>query len=187
MQNPRLASRYAKSLIDLAMEQNTLEPTLQDVQLIDATIRSSRELSIMLNSPVIKADKKVGVINAVFGSRLSPLTHSFVKLLTEKGREASLAEITTAFISQYKEMKQISTVKLITAAPVSEQVKESIRQKVAASMPGRTVEMSTEVRQELIGGFVLEMGDRLVDASVRRDLADIRKQFMKNLYVQSIR
>jgi F-type H+-transporting ATPase subunit delta len=187
MQNPRLASRYAKSLMDLAVEQNALEQTLQDVQLIDATIRSSRELAVMLRSPIIKADKKEAIMTAVFGAKLNPLTNSFVKLLTDKGREANLAEIASAFISQYKEMKNISTVKLITAAPINEQVKESIRQKVASAMPGKTVEMSTEVRQELIGGFVLEMGDRLVDASIRRDLADIRKQFTQNLYVQDIR
>jgi F-type H+-transporting ATPase subunit delta len=187
MQNPRLASRYAKSLIDLAIEQSALEPTLPDVQLIDATIRGSHELAAMLRSPIIKADKKQAILKAIFGAKLGPLTSSFVKLLTDKGREPNLAEIASSFISQYREMKNISMVKLITAAPVSEQVRESIRQKVAAAMPGRAVEMSTEVRAELIGGFVLEMGDRLVDASIKRDLNDIRKQFMQNLYIPNIR
>ncbi len=187
MQNPRLASRYAKSLIDLAQEQHSLEETLQDVQIIDATIRASREFGNMLRSPIIKADKKQAIFDAVLGGNIGTLTRAFVKLLTEKGREANLAEIASAFISQYREMKNISMVKLITAAPVSEQVKESIRQKVAAAMPGRQVEMSTEVKAELIGGFVLEMGDKLVDASIRRDLADIRKQFLQNLYIQNIR
>lgn len=187
MQNPRLASRYAKSLIDLAIEQNALDQTLQDVQRIDATIRGSRDFASMLRSPIIKADKKQAILDAVFSGKLNPLTASFVKLLTDKGREANLGKIAGSFISQYREMKSISTVKLITATPVSEQVKESIRQKVAAAMPGKTVEMSTEVRAELIGGFVLEMGDRLVDASIKRDLHDIRKQFLQNLYIQNIR
>jgi F-type H+-transporting ATPase subunit delta len=187
MQNPRLAARYAKSLIDLALEQNALEETLQDVQYIDAAIRSSREFAVLLRSPIIKADKKQAIFDTIFAGRIGTLTRSFVKLLTEKGREANLAEIASAFISQYRAMKNISMVKLITAAPVSDQVKESIRQKVAAAMPGKSVEMSAEVREELIGGFILEMGDKLVDASVKRDLADIRKQFLQNLYVQNIR
>jgi F-type H+-transporting ATPase subunit delta len=187
MQNPRLASRYAKSLIDLAVEQNALEQTLQDIRLVDATIRASRELAAMLRSPVIKADKKEAVIDAVFGAKFGPLTRAFVKLLTDKGREASLAEIATSFMAQYRVMKNISSVKLITATPVSDPVKEGIRQKVAAAMPGQTVEMTTEVKPDLIGGFVLEMGDKLVDASIRRDLGDIRKQFTQNLYVQNIR
>lgn len=187
MLNPRLASRYAKSLLDLAVEQNSLEATLQDVQLIDTTIRGSRELSAVLKSPVIKADKKDAIVEAVFGTKLSPLTRAFVKLLTTKGREGTLGEMATDFMSQYRTMKNISQVKLVTAAPVSEQVKESIRQKVAAAMPGQSIELTTEVKPELIGGFVLEMGDKLVDASIKRDLNDIRKQFMQNLYIQNIR
>ncbi len=187
MQNPRLAARYAKSLLDLAVEQNSLEATLRDVQLIDATIRGSREFAAVLKSPVIKADKKDAIVEAVFGTRLSPLTRAFVKLLTTKGRETTLGEMAGAFMDQYREMNRISQVKLITAAPVSEAVREGIRQKVAAAMPGQSIEMSTEIRPELIGGFVLEMGDKLVDASIKRDLQDIKKQFSQNLYVQAIR
>lgn len=187
MQNPRLAARYAKSLLDLAVEQKSLDATLQDVQTIDATIRSSRELAAVLKSPVINADKKDAIVEAVFGSKLSPLTRAFVKLLTSKGREGTLAEMAASFMSQYREMNNISQIKLVTAAPVSDAVKEGIRQKVAASMPGQSVEMTTEVHPELIGGFVLEMGDKLVDASIRRDLNDIKKQFTQNLYVQNIR
>ena len=187
MQNPRLAARYAKSLLDLAVEQNSLEATLQDVLTIDAAIRGSRELAVLLKSPVVKADKKNAIVEAVFGTRLNPLTRAFVKLLTAKGREGTLAEMATSFMSQYRVMKHISPVKLVTATPVHDTVKESIRQKIAASMPGQSVEMTTEVRPELIGGFLLEMGGSLVDASVKRDLQDIKKQFTGNLYVPNIR
>lgn len=187
MLNPRLASRYAKSLIDLAVEQNSLEETLKDVQLMDSTIRSSSEFASVLKSPVIKADKKDAIIDAILGQRMSILTKSFVKLLTAKGREGTLAEMATSFLSQYRTMKHISQVTLITAAPVSEEVKESIRSKVALAMPGQSVELSTKVDPDLIGGFVLELGDKLVDASIRRDLNDIKKHFLKNLYVSELR
>src|SRR6187455_3025266 len=102
MLNPRLASRYAKSLIDLAVEQKALEVTLKDIQLIDATIRGSRELALMLKSPVIKADKKDAVVNAVFSGRLTPLTQAFIRLLTFKGREDVLGEVASSFIAQYR-------------------------------------------------------------------------------------
>ena len=187
MLNPRLASRYAKSLIDLAVEQDALETTLQDMQLIDATVRGSKEFASILRSPVIKADKKEAIIDAIFAARLSPLTRAFVRLLTQKGRENTLGEMATSFIKQYREMKHISQVRLITAAPVSEAVREQISSRVAASMPGQRIELSTDVQPELIGGFVLEMDDKLVDASIRRDLNDIKKQFLKNLYVPELR
>lgn len=187
MQNPRLASRYAKSLLDLAVEQNSLEDTLQDVQLLEAVCGQSRDFCIMLRSPVISADKKEAVIGAVFNERMRPLTQAFVNLLVNKGREGALPEIASAFISQYKKLKSIRTVKLTTAAPVNDNVTEAIRSKVAASMPGQQVEMKVSVDPELIGGFVLEMDDKLVDASVRRDLQDIKKKFLDRSYTMQIR
>ena len=187
MLNPRLASRYAKSLIDLAVEQKAMEATLKDVQLIDATIRGSRELALMLKSPVIKADKKDAVIEAVFSGKLTPLTQAFIRLLTSKGREDVLGEVASSFIAQYRTMHHISQVKLTTAAPLNDEVRNMISKKVAAANPGQSIELSTALNPDLIGGFTLEIGDKLVDASIRRDLNDVKKQFLKNLYVAELR
>ena len=187
MQNPRLASRYAKSLLDLAVEQNQLETTLMDTQLLQAVGRQSRDFANMLRSPIIKADKKQQIINAVLGDKLGTLTKAFINLLVNKGREANLPEIADAFISQYNELKNIQTVKLSSAAPLTDSVKETIRSKVLASMPGAQIELKEEIRPELIGGFVLQVGDILVDASIRRDLNDVKAQFLKNIYVAELR
>ena len=187
MQNPRLASRYAKSLLDLAVEQNQLETTLMDTQLLQAVGRQSRDFANMLRSPIIKADKKQQIINAVLGDKLGTLTKAFINLLVNKGREANLPEIADAFISQYNELKNIQTVKLSSAAPLTDSVKETIRSEVLASMPGAQIELKEEIRPELIGGFVLQVGDILVDASIRRDLNDVKAQFLKNIYVAELR
>ncbi len=187
MQNPRLASRYAKSLLDLAQEQNSMDATLQDVKLLDAISKGSRDFENMLRSPIINADKKQDIIAAVVGNRLSPLTQAFVKLLVNKGREANLPEIAAAFIAQYKEIKNIKTVKLTTATPINDTVKNAILNKITASLKGSSVEMKEVVDENLIGGFVLEMDDKLFDASIRRDLNDVRSQFLKNIYVSDIR
>lgn len=188
MQNPRLASRYAKSLLDLAVEQKQLDATLADIQLLSAVCHQSSDFVNVLRSPIIKADKKNSIIDAVIGSRLGVLTKAFVKLLVTKGREGNLPEIADAFISQYKQMNNIRTVKLTTAAPVSDSVKEGIRSKVIASMPANvTIELKEEVNPELIGGFVLQVEDKLVDASIRRDLNDVKAQFLKNFYVSELR
>lgn len=186
MQNPRLASRYAKSLLDLAIEQNQLETTLMDVQLLTAVSHQSRDFANMLRSPIIKADKKQSIINAVLGDRLGVLSKAFINLLVNKGREGNLPEIAEAFISQYKEMKNIKTVKLSSAMPLSDSVKQAIRAKVEAGMPGAQIELKEEIKPELIGGFVLQVGDNLVDASIRRDLNDVKAQFLKNMYVSEL-
>jgi F-type H+-transporting ATPase subunit delta len=186
MQNPRLASRYAKSLLDLAVEQNSLDATLTDVQLLNSICRQSRDFASMLRSPVISTDKKLAVINAVMGGRLSQLTQAFINLLVNKGREANLPEIATSFISQYNAMKNIKSVKLITAAPISDDVKEAIKAKVSANISNSSIELETAVNPELVGGFVLEMENKMFDASIRRDLNDIKAQFLDNIYVSKL-
>lgn len=187
MPNPRLASRYAKSLIDLAVEQNSLEDTLADIKYLDTLCRQSKDFSNMLRSPIIKADKKLDIINAVVGSNMKPLSAAFIKLLVNKGREENMPEIAAAFIQQYREMKNVKAVKLVTAAPVSDSLRSAIQNKINAAMPGSTVEMKEEVNPDILGGFVLQMDDKLFDASIRRDLNDIKAQFTKNIYVPELR
>ncbi len=184
MQNPRLASRYAKSLIGLAVEQNELETTLKDIELLNAICQQSRDFTNMLRSPIIKADNKLSIIEAVVGNKIGKLTKAFITLMVNKGREGYMPEIVAAFVSQYKEMKNIKIVKLTTATPVADTVKEAIRKKVIATLPaGTEVELNEEVRPDIIGGFVLQMDDKLFDASIRRDLNDVKSQFLKNIYV----
>src|SRR5436309_718775 len=102
MQNPRLASRYAKSLLDLAVEQNSLDVLLKDMQTVSRICNISRDFVLMLRSPVISADKKLSVVNEVLkSSNVSALTDTFIKLLVSKGREANIPEIADAFIAQY--------------------------------------------------------------------------------------
>jgi F-type H+-transporting ATPase subunit delta len=107
--------------------------------------------------------------------------------LVKKNREANLAEIAGATIDQYNEIKDIHRVKLTTATPVSEDLKASIRSKLKAEAGLPNVELETEVKEQLIGGFQLKYKGNLIDASIARDLRDIQKQFQKNIYVQNIR
>jgi F-type H+-transporting ATPase subunit delta len=157
-----------------------------DVQLLSAVCQQSRDFVGMLRSPIIKGDKKQTIINAVLGDRLGVLSKAFINLLVNKGREGNLPEIAEAFVSQYKEMKNIKTVKLSSAMPLSDSVKQAIRSKVEAGLPGAQIELKEEIRPELIGGFVLQVGDTLVDASIRRDLHDVKAQFLKNIYVSQL-
>lgn len=186
MPNPRLASRYAKSLLDLAVEQNAVDATLQDIRTLDTLCMQSRDFANMLRSPIIKADKKQDIINAIVGTKLTPLVQSFVKLMVNKGRESNMPEIATAFISQYKEMKNIKTVKLTLAAPVTDAVKKAIIKTITGNVPDSQVEVKEVINPDIIGGFILQLDDKLIDASVRRDLNDVKTQFQKNIYVSTL-
>lgn len=187
MQNPRLAIRYAKSLLDLAQEQNKLELVYEDMQLLDNIVKSNREFANVLKSPIIKEDKKNRVIESVTAGRINSLTASFIKLLGSKSREANLPEIISAFIEQYNVAKGIHKVKLTTAVEVSDEIKNDFINKIKAAEGVEHIELQTLVDEDLVGGFVLEMEGYLADASIRRDLNDVQKQFMNNDYIQKLR
>jgi F-type H+-transporting ATPase subunit delta len=185
--NPRLAGRYAKSLLDLSIEKGQLEAVYKDMRFMQAVCTGSRELVGILKSPVIKADKKDKILEAITAGKIGVIMASFNKLLIRKGREAYLPEIVTAFIRQYKDLKGIHTVKLTTAMPVSEELKKVILDKIRSSTDMQKLELDSEVREELIGGFILEIGDQLIDTSVAFDLNNIRKQFKNNDFMYKIR
>ena len=187
MQNPRLATRYAKSLLDLAVEKNSLEATLKDMQVLDSICRKSHDFAVMLKSPVISGDKKLSVISLVLKSyNINELTNAFIYLLITKGRELNLPEIAGAFVTQYNALKNIRTVTLTTAAPMSNNIKSSLVAKIAGYMPNDTVDLKTEIDESLIGGFVLEVEDKLYDASVKKSLNDIRSKLLDYTYVTKI-
>ncbi len=187
MPNPRLAARYAKSILDLAIERGEVESVHNDMLFLQAACRGSKEFVNFLRSPVIKPDKKEKILNAITAGKISPLTTAFTKLLLRKEREGHLPEIANAFVEQYKTYKGIQTVKLTTAVPIGEDIKQAILDKVRNGHDGQHIELDTQVREELIGGFILEIGDRMLDSSVAHELNEIRKQFQNNDFIYKIR
>ena len=186
MPNTRLADRYAKSILDLAIEKGELEAVCADMKYLQAVCKVSADFVNLLKSPIVKAEQKNKIINAITDSKVSALTQAFTALMVKKGREASLPEITNAFIAQYNTLKGIHLVTLTTAVEISEALKQSIEQKVKAENNFTTVELTTKVDEKLIGGFVLEFNNNLLDASIARDLKDIKKQFLSNEFVGKI-
>lgn len=187
MPNPRLATRYAKSLIDLSTEKGQLEQVYADMQYLQAICKSNPDFVSLLRSPVVKADKKDSIITAITKGNVTVITASFNKLLVAKGRESDLPEIVNAFIDQYNTINGIHKVKLTTAVTVSDELKNSIVNKVKSNSGLERVELETKTDESLIGGFVLEFNNNLVDASVLRDLKDIKKQFSNNEFIHNIR
>lgn len=186
MQNPRLATRYAKSLLDLTIERDSLDSTLADMQLLNKICHQNHDFVNMLRSPIINSDKKKAIINEIFTGRISELTNAFVILLITKGRESNLQEISTAFITQYNKIKKITIVNLTSASALPDKLKDAIISKVKEVIPDESIELNTNVDNELIGGFVLEVSDKIYDASVKKSLMSIRAKIVDNSYISKI-
>ena len=163
--------------MDLAIEQNKLERVLEDVQSFRATTKV-RDFYLLLKSPIVHASKKISILNILFEGKYDEMSMAFLKILVNKGREEYLPEIAEVFIDQYRALKGISTVKLITANPVDDKVIKEIEAKLLASKEtAKTVEITTEVDPDLIGGFVIEFKDKMYDASIANKIEELKKEF----------
>src|SRR6185436_13020004 len=110
MPNPRLATRYAKSLLDLAIEKGQLEEVYADMQWLQSVCKTNRDFVNVLRSPIIKGDVKKKIVEAVTTGRINEITNAFIRLIITKGRESNLPEISSAFVDAYKEKKNIHTI-----------------------------------------------------------------------------
>lgn len=180
----KIATRYAKSLIDLSIEQGKLEQIYTDMNMLHDAAKN-RDLLLFLKSPVIHADKKIAAFKAIFGSKMDELSLAYMNLLANKGREGYLPEITAQFIQQYKTLKQITSVKVTTASPMSESLLEDLRKKLISSgVATDNIDIETVIDADLIGGFILEFDNKRYDASVSHKLEELKSQFSKNLYIK---
>lgn len=174
----RVASRYAKALVDLAIEQGKLEEIHSDITSFKEVMKN-RDFELMIKSPIIKADKKGKVLDAIFGGKIDKITSKFFEIVLRKGRESALPSIADAFIEQYRNMKNVSSVTLTSATALSSEALEAIKSKLTGSDTlSNNIEFQTKVDPSLIGGFRLEFGDKLYDASVAYKLEQIRKQLV---------
>ena len=187
MNNPRLAGRYAKSLIDLATELNQVDVICADMKFVQSICKSNSDFVAVLRSPIIKPGTKEKIIESITTGRVNLTTSSFISLLVRKGRETNLPEIANAYVEQFNASRDVHQLKITTAVPISEALKEEIVNNVKSSTSLKYIEVETAVKEELIGGFVLEMEGKLIDASILRDLKDIKKQFMDNQYIHNLR
>lgn len=187
MNNPRLAQRYAKSLVDISMEMNQFDEVRKDVLLLQHVMNSSRELVVVLNSPIIKSDKKYKILGAVTQGKISKISQTFLKLLCSKNREANLPGIADSFLQQYNTIKGLHTAQLTTATKLSEEMVSTFVSKIKTSSSIEHLTLETKVDESLIGGFILEMEGKLIDASILRDLTDVKKQFANNDYIHKLR
>lgn len=173
----RIAGRYAKSLLDLSQEQNKLDRVLQDMTSFQKASQN-KDLAMLLKSPIVNTTKKQSIMKALFAEHFDETTMAFLALMINKGREPYLADVAKEFIAQYKRINHISSVKVTTAKPLTEASLNDLRKKLEASnVTDKTVEIETAVDENLIGGFVLEIGDQIYDASVAQKLEELKRTF----------
>ena len=184
MTDSRAASRYVKSLLGLAVEQNALDAVHNDMQLFSKTVESNREFRIMLQSPIIKHETKRDILEKIFKGKVHKLTMAIIDIITRKNREPLLPAIAKEFHDAYNEYKQIGQAVVTTAVPLDAKLRAEFQNMVKKYSGKKDVEIVEKVDPEMIGGFVLNVGDRQVDASIKNKLKALKVEFSQNPYIK---
>lgn len=179
----KVAKRYAKSLIDLSRETGVIDAVGTDMKLFVAVCEQNRDLLLLLSNPIIHGDKKLSILRKVFEGKMNKLSLAFFEIITRKGREAYLEGIAKEFVNQFKRFKGIQTAVITSAVGLDDTLRSEVYRIVKNSVKSE-IELIEKVDKNLIGGFVLRMGDRQYDASIASDLRRLTKEFASNSYVR---
>ena len=182
MKESLAGNRYAKSLIALSIEKEELDAIYNDMKLISDTVSNSKDLEILLKSPVVKTDKKQEILTAIFGKSTTQLTKQFLLLISSRNREALIGDIANAFVRQYKIIKKIIVTEVTSAVKLDTAQKKKILQLLNTD-ESSSVEIIEKINPDIIGGFIVRVDDKQIDASISRKLDDLRQNFSKNQYI----
>jgi F-type H+-transporting ATPase subunit delta len=183
MRESKVASRYAKALFDYAAEEKILDQVREDMDVIYDLSEASRHFRLFLQSPVIRKDKKLAVINEIFKPHISKQALTYLQIIVRKSREAYIPGIALDFIHLHKEHQGIKLATLVTAAPVD----EDVRKKVILFLERRTkfkIELHEQTDPSLIGGFVIKIENFQYDASLLRQFKRLKREFDVNIFVK---
>lgn len=186
MADSRAASRYVKSLLDLAVERKVLEEVHRDMVFFTEVISKSRQLELLLQSPVIKHDQKLEILKRIFSGKVHSLTMAFFDIITRKNREPILATVAREFHNAYNEYKGVGKATVTTAIPLDSKARAEVEQLVRTYSDKKEIELIERVDPELIGGFILKVGDRQVDASIKNKIKTLKVKFSENPYIKEL-
>lgn len=177
MKGFKVAGRYAQSLLEVAEERNVIDAVLKDMTAFISVANENRDFTAFLNNPIIKSDKKSAVLDKIFPS-FEESTRKFTHLLTKNRREMLLPLIAEDFVAKVKAHRGIVPVTLTSAHKLNEEVKQQILDKLKKAVTG-DIELNEEIDEDLIGGFVVRMGDTKIDASVSHQLNELKQRLTR--------
>ena len=184
MADLRVASRYVKSLLGLAVEQNAVDAVHADMLVFSKVCKENRSFTVMLHSPVIRHEQKKAILAKIFTGRVHPITLAIFDILTRKNRESLLPTIAAEFHNAYNEYKSIGKAYITTTVAMDNEFRKAVEVLVKKLNDKKQVELIEKVDPDLIGGFVLNVEDRHIDASIKSKLKALSLKFNENYFVR---
>jgi F-type H+-transporting ATPase subunit delta len=174
MNDSKISVRYSKALFQLALDNKLLDAVNSDMILISEVCKTP-EAKEFIHNPVIRPSKKTAIFHALFEGNVEAMTLSLIDLVVKNGRESYLPSIARVFIHETLKYHGITETYLTSAIEVNTQIKKEISALVA-DVFNTKVDLKENIDPEIIGGFVLRIGDKYIDASIRNKLRKIKKE-----------
>jgi F-type H+-transporting ATPase subunit delta len=185
MKDARAALRYAKAILNLAKDSNSQELVDNDMKLIVTTIAENDELEVVLNSPVIKATDKMKVLKALFSDKVDTISLGLFNLLEENKRISMLESIAKQYSIIYDFNRNMQVAKVTTAVPLTKEIEAKVIAKIIG-LTGEKANLENVINPNILGGFILRVGDVQYDASISNYLNELRKEFDNSHYIPKI-
>ncbi len=168
-----VAYRYAKALIDLANEKGVVKEVNKDMSFFEKICNENSNFVAVMANPIVRHDKKLKILNAIFENNINPVTFSIFNVLTRKNREKLIYSISKEFQKIYNLQNGIQKVTVTTVEELTlKQKHEFIR--LIEEATKMKVELEEKIDQSLIGGYVLRVGDTQIDTSVKKKLNELK-------------
>ena len=167
-----ISVRYARALLKSATDAKIEDAVYTEMQQLAKSYVEVPQLRFTIDNPMLSKDKKEMLLLTAVGSKPSDLTKTFIQLVLKEDRESVMQFIANSYVTLYRQQKNVIRGRLITAAAVSAETEQNMRQMVESKTNG-TVEFETEVNPDIIGGFILEYDSYRMDASVKTKLNSI--------------
>ncbi|GGP05150.1 ATP synthase subunit delta [Cloacibacterium rupense] len=179
MLTSKVAKRYAQGLLDFTQESGNTATVFAEMKDVVKIMKDSKELKNFFASPIIDAKKKIAVASQVFVS-FSAVAQNLITLVIKQGRESHLQDIAQEFINKVEDLQGVQRVTLTVASELSPKNIEEIVKSTSLVDHSKNSDLKVVVNPEIIGGYILRVGDQQVDASVKTKLSLVKKEFQLN-------
>ena len=185
MNDYRINISYAKALLMTAEEKQVAERVSDDMRLVNAVCKENRVLGAVFSNPVIRPDRKAGIVGNLFGEHCCEVSMAFLLFVVKKNRSVNLRGISEAYLELYRESRGIVLTDLTTHKPTDESARKEIVEMVE-KYTGKKVELNAHTDKKMLGGFKLEFDHNMYDARLGTKILKLRKEFSKNVYESKI-
>lgn len=166
----KIAQPYAVALLDLANTKKVTEKVRQDIQLIQDILLQSEKLRSFLANPLKTVESKKKIILATFGDQISDNTLSFLMILVDRKRVPLLSMIASKYLELASKMESLTIANISTAVAFNSDQVALLTEKIKVMTNAKEVKMVVSVDPELIGGFTIKIGSKVIDTSIRGQL-----------------